>query len=239
MPEEAPRRGVDAIAAAAEIDLVQIKLEDLVLREFPFERHRQDHLAQLARPGVAVREKDVARQLLGDRRGTLEAAAGAAVLHRDDRGARHADGVDAGVIAETPVLDRDHRVLHHLRRFPERQPAPVIGAERQEHRAVGGVDADRLPRGRFLQLLETRDTLHRDADRDRERDRADEREAEAPAKQPPQPDAPARRLAPAGRFPAGRTAFSGAVRGCSCLLSLAAQSRFLPRCAPVRVSPEG
>ena len=48
------------------------------------------------------------------------------VLHG---GARHADGVDAGVIAETAILDRDHRVLHDLRRFAQGQPAPVIGAQ--------------------------------------------------------------------------------------------------------------
>ena len=38
VPEEAPRGGVDAVGAAAEIDPVQIELEDLVLGEAPFER---------------------------------------------------------------------------------------------------------------------------------------------------------------------------------------------------------
>src|SRR3546814_2640484 len=93
------------------------------------------------------------------------------------------------MMAKAPVLDRDHRILHHLRRFSEGQPAAVIGAERQENRAVGGADADRLSRGRFLELLEARHPLHRDADRDAERDEDDDREAEAPAKGAAQPQA--------------------------------------------------
>src|SRR3546814_2324880 len=90
----------DLIAAAAEIDFVQIEFEDLVLREFPFERERQDHLAHLARPGIAVRQEDVARELLRDRRGALHPAAGAVILYREHRGARHADGIDARMIAK-------------------------------------------------------------------------------------------------------------------------------------------
>ena len=193
MAEEAARGGVDAIAAAAEIDLVQIEFEQFVLREFPFERHREEHFAQLARPGVAVRQEDVARELLGDRRGALHPAPGAIMLDREHRGAAHADRVDPRVIAKAAILDRDHRVLHHLRRFVQRQPAPVIGAEREEDGAVGGVDTDRLARGRALEFLETRDALHRDADRDRDRDRADQRQPQAPADQPPDPEPEPRR----------------------------------------------
>src|SRR3546814_9304266 len=74
----------------------------------------------------------------------LHPAAGAVILYREHRGARHADGIDARMIAKAPVLDRDHRILHHLRRFAQRQPAAVIGAERQENRAIGGADEDRL-----------------------------------------------------------------------------------------------
>src|SRR3546814_12277051 len=84
MAEEAVRRGVDAIAAAAEIDFVEIEFEDLVLREFPFERERQNHLAHLACPGIAVRQEDIARELLRDRRGDLHPAAGAVILYRSE-----------------------------------------------------------------------------------------------------------------------------------------------------------
>src|SRR3546814_2899743 len=80
------------------------------------------------------------------------------------------------MIAKAPVLDRDHRILHHLWRFAKRQPAAVIGAERQEDRAIGGADANRLSRGRFLELLEARHPLHRDADRNAQRDKRDRSE---------------------------------------------------------------
>lgn len=176
MAEEAARRGVDAIAAAAKIDLVQIEFEQLVLREFPFEREREHHLAPLARPGVAVRQEDVARELLGDRRGALHAPPGAMGAHREHRRAGHPDRVEAGVIAKAAVLDRDHRILHHLWHLAQRQPAPVVRPEREEDGAVGGVDAHRLAGGRFLERLEAGHPLHREPDRDRQRDRADEGE---------------------------------------------------------------
>src|SRR3546814_8546011 len=83
----------------------------------------QNHLAHRACPGIAVRQEVIARELLRDRRGALHPAAGAVILYRERRGARHADGIDARMIAKAPVLDRDHRILHHLWRFATRQPA--------------------------------------------------------------------------------------------------------------------
>ena len=42
--EEFPRGGVDPVGAAAEIDAVEIELEDLVLAELALEREREDRL---------------------------------------------------------------------------------------------------------------------------------------------------------------------------------------------------
>src|SRR3546814_12122439 len=89
------------------------------------------------------------------------------MLDREDAGTREADRVDAGMIAEPPVLDRDHRVLHDLRRLAQRQPAPVIGTQRQADGAVGGVDADRLPGGRLLERLDAGTALYRDRSEER------------------------------------------------------------------------
>ena len=75
MAEELPAGAVDAIGAATEIDLVEIELEDLLLREFPLERHRQDRLARLAIDRAVVVEEDVARELLADGRGPADARA--------------------------------------------------------------------------------------------------------------------------------------------------------------------
>src|SRR3954462_5364719 len=112
MAEEAPRGGVDAVGATAEIDAVQVQLEDLVLGEAPLERQRQDPLAYLAPEIAVVGEEDVAGELLGDRRCAL---APAALGRADAERADDADRVDAGMMAEAPVLDRDHRVLHDRR----------------------------------------------------------------------------------------------------------------------------
>ncbi len=44
---------------------------------------------------------------------------------RDD-GADHADGIDAGVAVEAPVLDRQHRLLHARRNTRERNAPPLL-----------------------------------------------------------------------------------------------------------------
>ena len=71
MAEEAPRRSVDAIGAAAEINPVEIQLEDLVLGEFALDGQRQHAFLDLAAEGAAVGEEDVARELLSDGRAAL------------------------------------------------------------------------------------------------------------------------------------------------------------------------
>src|SRR3546814_7852061 len=72
MAEEAAARRVDAIGPAAEIDAVQIQLQDLLLAELAFHRHGEDDLAELAGEFARVREEDVAGKLLrdGDRKST-------------------------------------------------------------------------------------------------------------------------------------------------------------------------
>ena len=70
-PKKRARRGVDSVGAAAEIDAVQIELEDLVLAELALQRQRQDRFLDLAPEGAVVGQEDVARQLLGDGRSAL------------------------------------------------------------------------------------------------------------------------------------------------------------------------
>ncbi len=75
MAEEAARGGIDAIGAAAEIDAVQIKLEYLFLAEAPFHGERQDHFANLAAERARIGQKQVAGELLGNRRSALRPSA--------------------------------------------------------------------------------------------------------------------------------------------------------------------
>ena len=56
----------------------------------------------------------------------------------EDR-ARRADGIDAGMIVEPAILDRDHRLRHALRDRRERHVAPLLapfGDERRDERRV-------------------------------------------------------------------------------------------------------
>ena len=72
MAEEIAAGAIDAIGTAAEINLVEIELEDLFLREFPFQRHRQNRFAQFAVDRAIVVEEYIARQLLSDGGGTAD-----------------------------------------------------------------------------------------------------------------------------------------------------------------------
>ena len=67
MIEKFARGCINAVSAAAEIDAVEIKFEDLILRKFALHRKRQDDFAEFARPCLIVGEEDVARKLLRDR----------------------------------------------------------------------------------------------------------------------------------------------------------------------------
>src|SRR5204862_7007155 len=107
---EATRGGIDAVGAAAEIDAVEVELEDLVLREAPLQRHGEDRLAKLAREAAVVVEEDVSGELLGDGRSALPPAS---LLESDHERSDDADRIDSDMASEAPVLDRDHRVAHH------------------------------------------------------------------------------------------------------------------------------
>src|SRR3546814_1632769 len=56
--------GIHAVSAPPKINLVQIKLKDLLLGEFAFQGQRQNHFPELAGEAVAVVEKYVAGDLL-------------------------------------------------------------------------------------------------------------------------------------------------------------------------------
>src|SRR4051794_37620863 len=101
MAEELPRRRVDAVGAAAEIDPVQIELEDLVLAELALERERQHGFLELPQDAAVVGQEDVARQLLGNRRSRADPMI---LEHRRANRAANADRVDPDMAAEAPVF---------------------------------------------------------------------------------------------------------------------------------------
>src|SRR4029079_12409911 len=101
MAEEFSRGRVDPIGTAAEINAVQIELEDLVLAELPLERHRQDAFLDLAHEIAVVGQEDVAGELLRDRRRRADAMAG---RHGRGESAADADRIDADMTSEAAVL---------------------------------------------------------------------------------------------------------------------------------------
>ncbi len=151
MAEELAAGRIDAIGAAAEIDLVEIELEDLLLRELPLERHGEDRLAQLAVERPVVVEEDVARQLLADGRGTAHARTRSG-QPLDDRAAR-AHRIDAEMRIIAAILDRDHRILHHLRDLVRGQPLAEAGAQLDDLGPVARAHDDGLRGLRRLELV--------------------------------------------------------------------------------------
>ena len=70
------------------------------------------------------RQEQIARQLLRDRRAALHGFAGAQV---GDHGAQHRHAVDAFVLVEAPVLDREKRLRHVVGNSLEPRALAIIG----------------------------------------------------------------------------------------------------------------
>ena len=102
---------VDGKAAAlAQVDLVGVHLEDLLLGEAVFKLEGDDDLDELALDALLRREKEAARQLHGQRGAALLLLAGSHVA--DDR-LEQPPVVDAAVLKEAAVLDGQHG-LHQI-----------------------------------------------------------------------------------------------------------------------------
>src|SRR6185503_12623512 len=103
---------LDAERAGAEINAVEIKREDLVLRVARLQIERECRFLCLALEGALGIEEKVLCKLLGQRRTALHDMSSRHVL---DGCTSHADGIDTHMIAETPVLDRYEGVGHIMR----------------------------------------------------------------------------------------------------------------------------
>ena len=101
--------GLDPVGPLAEVDRVQILGEDFFLAPVLLEAVGERGLAELLQHGAAAFGFErVLDELLGDRRGSLLSAAADDVA---DEGATDPAEVDAVVLVEAGVLNRDHRVL--------------------------------------------------------------------------------------------------------------------------------
>ena len=134
MPEVGARRTLDAVGAVPEVDRVQVRGEDLVLRPALLELPRERGFLQLAADRPLAGDVGVLHELLRDRGAALHRA-----LVRDvgPESAPHAAHVEAAVLVEPAVLRRDDRLLH--------EEADPVG--RHEHAALRPAEhcEDRLP----------------------------------------------------------------------------------------------
>ena len=173
------RRRREAVRALAQVDLVHVELEDLVLGQGLFDLPGQQRFVDLALQGLFAGQEEVARHLLRDGRGALARAAGQVV----QRGAHDADVVDAAMLVEAVVLDRQHRLFHDLRDVLDaHQVAPLL-AEFADQHVVGGKDPQRNLRPVVGQRIERRQVRigHRQHEADQQR--AAQRQAEQRADQ--------------------------------------------------------
>ena len=134
------RRGAHAIAVLAQIDLIEIQLEDLLLGIGGVDADGQDRLAHLARHLEVGIEQEAPRHLLGDGGGALRTAPFQHQADILDRGAQDAGGIDAGMVVEIAVLGGGEGLLHQLGdEGGGHEDAPLMGKLAQ-HRAVAGID---------------------------------------------------------------------------------------------------
>ena len=180
MAEEGATGGIDAVGATAEIDLVEIKLQDLRLGELGLQGQGQDPFAELAVERAIVVQEHVARQLLGDgtsRGNTLVAR------HRHIDCADEAHGIHAGVHVEATVLDRDHGLLHRFRDLVGIEPFAVIGAQFRDLGAVARTHDDGLADLCCAQLIIAWQGPCGEGDRDPEEDGGKQRQCGTPQEQ--------------------------------------------------------
>jgi len=137
-PEVIARGFLDAVAATAEVDLVQIEGEDFLLAERILQPPGQDDLLELALESPLRGQEKRLHDLLRDRGRALFLLARAQV---DDQRPNHAQIVDAFVLEEVGVFGRDHRVNHDLGDLLERHVGAALGEDLTDDLSIGGGDA--------------------------------------------------------------------------------------------------
>src|SRR5439155_532592 len=166
-----------------EIDLVQVGLEDPVLRPVARQLDREAGLGDLAAERPLVADVEVADELLRDRRAALDDAARADVL---PEGPSDALVVDAAVPVEAAILDSHRGPAQQRADLGERHRLAVaLGRDRAEERAVSRVDegvlthGHRRERAEVAGRLEDRCAAEADDEQDRRYPEKDPGEDEA------------------------------------------------------------
>ena len=185
--EIAPGGRRRAVGARAEIDTVDVDLEDLAFREPGFQPERDDRLLDLAPDRPLRREEQVLGELLGQRAAALADFARADV---GDRRAEDAPDIDPRMLEEAPVLDRADRRDEIARQLVEPDRAAIELAVAREHRPVGGPEQHRRAPGRRFQPRQVGQVPGVPRDRAGDRDADPDAEHQGPPGEPGDPAAP-------------------------------------------------
>ena len=110
-------------APLPQVDLVQIELENLLLRVAELHHHREEGLVELPPHVPLAREEEILDQLLADRAAALHHRAGANV---PERRAAHAQQVEPPVPEEAAILARDDGEDEMAGHLPQRDEAPPL-----------------------------------------------------------------------------------------------------------------
>ena len=176
-------RRLHAVRLVAVVDLVEVELEDLLLRVRARHLDREDALADLPRQGDLATDDPLLHELLRDgRRATLTRAPIRQV--REDR-ARDAEHVDPGVGPEGLVLGGDGRVDEHLRDLVVGDDLTPLLLELVEEPLSGAVvHAGRLCERVFGEVLGTREIGGEVSERGDGAEEAEPDDREKDAKEP-------------------------------------------------------
>ena len=183
LAEIALRGGLDAVGAGAEIDAVEIELENLVLAELALEPEREHQLLHLAPERALLGQEQVLGELLGEGGAALRHAA---AKHVGDHGAGEPDRVDAEMAVEPAILDRDERLRQVGGKLLDRHIRAAHLAAQDERPAVGPDDLDRRRPFRHFERLDRRQRRDHEGDRPDRGDHRPQAEHQRPVEQAPQ-----------------------------------------------------
>ena len=143
LAEIGARRRFHAIGVFAQIDLVEVDGEDVVLAEVFLQPVGEDGLLHLARIAALGGEKELLDELLGDGAAAL---AGMSLAEIVDRRAQDRHGVHAHVPVEGVVLGGEKGHGQETRHVLEADDIAFFMAQRAEDLAVAGQDGRGLGR---------------------------------------------------------------------------------------------
>ena len=134
------RGGGKAVRALAQVDLVDVELEDLIFGQAVLDLEGEQHLVELAGERFFLGQEEIARDLHGDRARALPRAAGHEI---GQRGAQRRRVIHAAMLVEALVFCREDRLAHLLRDIFDLDEGAPLFAEFADQHAFGAIYAQR------------------------------------------------------------------------------------------------